>query len=72
MSTIVSIPSTKAISVGTVERKVQPSKKKLGKGKEIKDYIDLDEEIVIPKWDIYNLSIDQMHIFGELLQKKAK
>ena len=34
--------------------------------------IDLDEEILIPSWDITNLTLDQMHIFGELLQKKAR
>lgn len=71
MSTIVSIPSTKEISVRTVEDKAQPSTKFL-KGKEIEEDIDLDEEIEILKWDFYNLSVDQIHIVGELLQKKAK
>ena len=32
----------------------------------------MDEEILIPSWDITNLTPDQMHIFGELLQKKAR
>ena len=41
-----------------------------GKGKE--EEIDLDEEIVIPNWDISNLTPNQMHIFGELLQKKER
>ena len=44
----------------------------LGKGKEIEDGIDLDEEIVFLNWDIYKLTPDQMQIFGELLQKKEK
>ena len=34
--------------------------------------IDLDEEIVIPNWDISNLNLDQMQKFGELLQMKDK
>ena len=34
--------------------------------------IDLDEDIVILNWDISTLNPDQMHIVGELLQKKAK
>ena len=32
----------------------------------------MDEETLIPSWDITNLTLDQMHIFGELLQKKAR
>ena len=72
ISTIVSILDAKSINARTIEPKVQSSTIFLGKGKEIEEDIDLDEEIVIPKWDIYNLSIDQKLIFGELLQKKAK
>ena len=44
----------------------------MGKGKEKEEDIDLDEEIIIPNWDISNLNLDQMKIFGELLQKKSK
>ena len=29
----------------------------MGKGKELEDDIDLDEEIKIPKWDIHNIYI---------------
>ena len=72
ISTIVSIPSTQAISARIVETKPQPSTKFLGQGKEKEEEIDLDEEILIPNWDIYKLNLDQMHAFGELLQKKAK
>ena len=32
----------------------------------------MDEEILIPSWDITNLMLDKMHIFCELLQKKAR
>ena len=71
MSTIVSIPSKKEISVRIVETKPQLSTKFLGQGKE-KEEIDLDEEIAIPNWDISKLNLDQMQTFGELLQKKAK
>lgn len=39
---------TQVISARTVETKVQPSTKFLGKEKEIEEDIDLDEEIVIP------------------------
>ena len=52
--------------------KAQPSTRFLSKAKVIEEDIDLDEEIEIPKWDFANLTIDQMHIVGELLQKKAK
>ena len=54
MSTINSILDTKAISVRTVEPKVQPNTKFLGNGKEIEEDINLDEQIVFPNWDIYN------------------
>lgn len=72
ISTIVSIPNDKAISTRIIEPKVQPSVKILGKGKELEENIDLDEEIVIPQWDILNMTPDQMHTFGKLLQKKNK
>ena len=72
ISTIVSIPSTQAISVRTVETKPQLSTKCLSKGKEKEEEIGLDEEIVIPNWDISKINLDQMQTFGELLQKKAK
>ena len=55
-----------------IETKPQPSTIFLGKEKEKEEDIDLDEEIVLPKWDISNLTPDQMHDFGEILQKKAK
>ena len=67
MSTIVSILDTKEICVRIVEPNVQPSTKYLGKGNKIEEDIDLDEEIVIPNWDIYKLTPDQMKEFGELL-----
>ena len=72
ISTIVSIPRMQIISTKIVETKLQPSTKFFSKGKEKEEEIDLDEEIVIPNWDISNLYPDQMQIFGELLQKKAK
>ena len=72
ISTIVSIPSTQAISARIVETKPQPSTKKIIKGKEKEEDVDLDEEIVIPNWDISKLNLDQIQTFGELLQKKAK
>ena len=43
-----------------VETKPQLSTKFLGKGKEMEEEIDLDEEIVIPNWDISKLNPDQM------------
>ena len=67
ISTIVSISDTKALSTRIVEPKAQLSTKVLSKWKEIEDDIDLDEEIEIHKWDIHNLSVDQMHEFGEIL-----
>ena len=60
MSTIVSIPSTKAISAMIVETKPQSSTKFLGKGKEMEEEIDLNEEIIIPNWGISKLNPDQM------------
>ena len=36
----------------------------------MEEEIDLDEEIVIPNWDISKLNPDQMQAFGEFLQKK--
>ena len=60
------------ISAKTVETKPQLSTKLLTRGKDKEEEIDLDEEIVIPNWDISNLNPNQMQIFGELLQKKAK
>lgn len=67
ISAIVSILDAKAISTAIVEPKVQPSLKFLGKGKELGEDIDLDEEIVILQWDILNMTPDQMHTFGEFL-----
>ena len=72
ISIIVSIPDTKALSAMIVGLKVQLSTRFLRKVKAIEEDIDLDEEIVIPKWDLTNLTVDQMQIVGELLQKKAK
>ena len=72
ISTIVSISSTQAISARIVETKPQPSTIFLSKGKEREEDIDLDEEIVIPNWDISNINPDQMKTFRELLQRKAK
>ena len=72
MSTIFSIPSKQEISVRIVETKSQPSTKFLSQGKEEEEKIDLDEEIIIPNWDISKLNLDQMQKIGELLQKKAK
>ena len=39
--------------------------------KEKEEGIYLDEEVVIPNWDISNLNLDQMQTFREL-QKKSK
>ena len=72
ISTIISILDTKAISVRIVEPKDQPSTNFLGKGKEIEEDFDLDEERVIPNLDIYKLTLYQMQTFGEILQKQAK
>ena len=58
ISKIVSILSMQAISAKTIETKPQPSIIFLSKGKEKEEDIDLDEEIVIPKWDISNLNLD--------------
>lgn len=58
MSTIISILGTKEISVRIVEPKVQPSTKILGKGKEMEEEINLDEEIVIPNWEISKITRD--------------
>ena len=72
VSTIVSIPDSKALSTMIVGPKAEPSTRFLRNSKVIEEDIDLDEEIEIPKWDFANLTIDQMQIVGELLQKKAK
>ena len=72
ISIIVSIPSTQEISARTVETKPQPSTIFLSKQKEKDEDVDLDEEIVIPNWDISKLNLDQIQTFRELLQKKAK
>ena len=72
VSTIVSIPDSKVLSTMTVGPKAQPSTRLLSKDRVIEEDIDLDEEIEIPKWDFYNLTIDQMHTVDELLQNKAK
>ena len=55
-----------------VEPQAQLSTWFLVKCKDIEEDIDLDEDIEIPKWDFSNLTVDQMHTIGELLQKKAK
>ena len=60
ISTIISIPGMQSISARTVETKPQPSTNFLGKGKENEEEIDLDEEILIPNWDISKLNLDQM------------
>ena len=60
MSMIVSILATQAISVRIVEAKPKLSTIFLGKGKEMEEEIDLDEEIVIPNWDISKLNQDQI------------
>ena len=72
ISTIVSIPSTQEISARKVETKPQLSTKILGKGKEKEEDVDLDEEILILKWDISKLTPNRMQTFEELLQMKAK
>ena len=60
------------VSTNTIGRKPWSSTKvsRNDKGKE--EDIDLDEDIVIPNWDISTLNPDQMNIIGELLWKKAK
>ena len=66
-STSTIVTSILVISANLVEPKLQPSTSFLWSGKGKKEEIDLDEEILIPNWDITNLTPDQMHIFGELL-----
>lgn len=70
ISTIISIPLI--ASTRTVEKKSQPSTKVSNKNKGKEEDIDLDEDIVIPNWDISTLNPDQMNIMSELLQKRAK
>ena len=65
-STIVSIPKVKP----AVETK-QPLKL-LITGKEIKEDIDLDTEIEIPKIDYNTATIEEMMMISQLLEKKAK
>lgn len=57
ISTIVSIPSIQIISARIIETKPQPSTIFLSKCKEKEEEIDLDEDIVIPNWDISNLNL---------------
>ena len=66
------VTSILLISAKLVEHKLQMSTSFLWSGKGKEEEIDLDEEILIPIWDITNLTLDQMHIFGELLRKKAR
>ena len=63
---IVSIPSASTIvtsipliSAKLVEKKFQPSTSFLWSGKGKEEEIDLNEEIIIPSWDITNLTPDQ-------------
>ena len=65
---IISIPSASTIvtsipliSAKLVEQKFQPSTSFLWSGKGKEEEIDLNEEILIPSWDITNLTLDQMH-----------
>ena len=60
------------ISAKIVETKPQASTKFLTSSKGKEEEIDLDEEIVIPDWDISNLTLDQMHIFGETSSKEGQ
>ena len=50
----------------------QSSTKVSNKDKGKEEDIDLDEDIVIPNWDISTLNPNQMNIMGELLQKRAE
>ena len=72
ISTIVTIPSVQIDGTSTVENKSQPSTKVSSKDKGKEEDIDLDEDIVILNWNISTLNPNQMHIVGELLQKKDK
>ena len=68
----------------TIKNQSQPSTEVLNKGKEIfstilkvkgkeeEEEMDLDEEIVIPNWDISILNLDQIHSLGELLKKRLR
>ena len=67
----------------TVENQTQLSTKFLDKGKQIvftilrekgkgKETIDLDDDIVIPNWDISTLTLDQMNTIGKLMKKRVK
>ena len=71
ISTIISIPDSKATCTKAIEPKAQPCMRLLS-GKEIEDDADLDEEIEIPKWDFDNAIVDQMQIASQLLQNKEK
>ena len=72
ISIIVTIPSMQIVSTKIVERKPQLSTKVSSKDKGKEEDIDLDEDIVIPNWDISTINLDQINIISELLQKKAK
>ena len=66
----------------TIKNQSQPSTEVLNKGKEFfstilkvkgkeeEEEMDLDEEILIPNWDISILNLDQIHSLGELFKKK--
>ena len=64
ISTIITIPSIEIVSTKIDERKLQSSTKVSSKAKDKEEDIDLDEDIVIPNWDIYILNPDQMHTVG--------
>lgn len=79
----VSSPTT-SLTLSSASLDGTPSSTTTSKGKEsvpkekgksrvtfVKD-INLEDEIVIPDWDLSNLSTDQMDILGELLKKRAK
>lgn len=55
------------MSSGTTPKKAQKKKVKTSTPK-----VTLEEDIMIPKWDIDNLSYEQMQILQDLLKKKRR
>lgn len=69
ISTIVFASESKAVM-----SKVEPRTplKILLTGKEIVEDIDLDKEIIIPKLDLNNATMEQMRLVSQLLEQKAR
>lgn len=57
------------------DKEIIPSSIPKEKGKEVEvshEEIDLQEDMVIPDWDLSNLTPDQMDTLGELWKKRAR